>query len=209
MFLKKLKKSKMDVNNILVCIDKKKDEGVANIPFVEDLVIYFVEEKNGSFRIVLNEDLQKLNISLNELFEIAKENVKRRIFSIYKEIPLQENGNAEVFVPFDADIIIQKGMYNFWTSLVLFKEFWNKNSDKCLKNWDRYYIAMPYRTFLIIGNADNPNSKEEILKLVNDYKNTDKENLRAMGDFEAANRSITNDIYIMENGNLKKVITND
>lgn len=177
---------------------------------MEDLVIYFVEEiKNGSFKIVSNEDLQKLNISLNELFEIAKENVKRKIFSIYKEIPLQENENAEVSISFDADIIIQKGMYNFWTSLVLFKEFWDKNSDKCLKNWDRYYIAMPYRTFLIIGNADNPNSKEEILKLVNDYKNTDKEKLRGMGDFEAANRSITNDIYIMENGNLKKVITND
>lgn len=65
---------------------------------------------------------------------------------------------------------------------------------------------MPYRTFLIIENANNENSRQEIEKLLDDYKKQDKEELFASGDYEAAKRGISNDLFIMDKGNLSKVI---
>ena len=73
------------------------------------------------------------------------------------------------------------------------------------KNWDKYYIAMPYRSFLIIGNAKNENSKHEITRLIDDYKKQDKKELLASGDYEAAKHEISPDLFIMEKGKLYKV----
>ena len=195
------KRTNMD--NIYVCIGNIEEKSDCVIPFVNNLVLYFVENQNDSYKILTNSDIKKMDISKEELLAIAKENIKKKIYSMYKEIPLRKNEDAEVVIPFDADIILEKRLYNFWTSLVLIDEFWNKESANCInKKWDKYYIAMPYRTFLIVGNADNKKSLEEIKKIIEDYSKQDKNELFAMGDIEAAKRSISNDIYVMENNKL-------
>ena len=192
--------------NILICIGKKDDENKFNIPFVDDLILYFVEDQTHAYKVITEKDFKKINLDLEDLINIAKENTKHKIYKIYKEIPLRRNEEAQVIIPYDADSLIANGIYNFWTSLVLFDEYWNKSSDLCFeKNWDNYYIAMPYRTFLIIGNANNENSKNEIIKLVDDYKKQNKEELFSSGDVEAAKREISTDLFIMEKGRLSKV----
>jgi len=137
---------------------------------------------------------------------LLKKIQKKKIYGTYGGVPLRVNEEDQVVFPYDDDAIRESGNYNFWTSLVLFDEFWDKNSEFCLeKNWDRYYIAMPYRTFLLIGNADNEKSKQEILNQLEEYKKEDKEELVGSGDFEAGRRVISNDLFIMENGKLTKV----
>ena len=215
MFFKKMQNNtiKKRLDNILVCLGNKTNTSndIATLPFVDDLVIYFVEETNhGVFKTITIKDLEKLNLPPEKLLEIAKENFKKKIFSIYQVIPLQENTQDEVIIPFDADVIVEKGMYNFWTSLVLFDEFMSKASPHSLvKKWNKCYLAMPYRTLLIIGNAESEHAQAEILRLVNDYKSTDKKELLASGDFEAANRSISNNIYLLQDGKLKTAIINN
>ena len=168
LFSKKIKQE-----DILICIGKKDNENKLTIPFVEDLILYFVEDQTSAYRIITEKDFKKINLDLEDLIHIAKENTKHKIYKIYKEIPVRRNEEAQVIIPYDADSLIANGIYNFWTSLVLFDEFWNQSSDFCFeKNWDKYYIAMPYRTFLIIGNANNENSKHEITRLIDDYKKT-------------------------------------
>lgn len=201
LFSKKIRQEK-----ILICIGKKDNENKLTIPFVEDLILYFVEDQTNAYRVITEKDFKKINLDLEDLIHIAKENTKHKIYKIYKEIPVRRNEEAQVIIPYDADSLIANGIYNFWTSLVLFDEFWNQSSDFCFeKNWDKYYIAMPYRTFLIIGNANNENSKHEITRLIDDYKKQDKKELLAGGDYEAANQDISPDLFIMEKGKLYKV----
>lgn len=198
---------KIKQENILICIGKKDCESKFTVPFVEDLILYFVEDGIEGYRVINEDDFKKININQEDLINIAKENTKNKIYKFYKEIPVMRNEKDQVIIPYDDDRLTKKGIYNFWTSLVLFDEFWNKTSDFCFeKNWDKYYIAMPYRTFLIIGNANNENSRQEIEKLLDDYKKQDKEELFASGDYEAAKRGISNDLFIMDKGNLSKVI---
>lgn len=198
---------KIKQENILICIGKKDCESKFTVPFVEDLILYFVEDGIEGYRVINEDDFKKININQEDLINIAKENTKNKIYKFYKEIPVMRNEKDQVIIPYDDDRLTKKGIYNFWTSLVLFDEFWNKISDFCFeKNWDKYYIAMPYRTFLIIGNANNENSRQEIEKLLDDYKKQDKEELFASGDYEAAKREISNDLFIMDKGNLSKVI---
>ena len=192
--------------NILICIGKKDDENKLNIPFVDDLILYFVEDQTNAFKVITDKDFKKLNLELEDLIHIAKENTKHKIYKIYKEIPVRRNEEAQVIIPYDADSLIANGIYNFWTSLVLFDEYWNKSSNLCFeKNWENYYIAMPYRTFLIIGNANNENSKQEIYRLLDDYKKQNKDELLSSGDYEAARREISTELFIMEKGKLSKV----
>ena len=41
-------------------------------------------------------------------------------------------------------------------------EIWDKKSPICInEKWEKYYVAMPYRTFLLIGNFDNIKSKKK------------------------------------------------
>ena len=90
--------------------------------------------------------------------------------------------------------------------MVLIREFWDKKSDICIeKSWNKYYIAMPYRTLLVIGNADEIKSKNELLRLLSEYKTQNKYQLLEEGDFEAAKRSISNNLYIMDDCKLRKV----
>lgn len=192
--------------NILICIGKKDDENKLNIPFVNDLILYFVEDQTNAYKVITDKDFKKLNLDLEDLIHIAKENTKHKIYKIYKEIPVRRNEEAQVIIPYDADSLIANGIYNFWTSLVLFDEYWNKSSNLCFeKNWENYYIAMPYRTCLIIGNANNENSKQEIYRLLDDYKKQNKEELLSSGDYEAARREISTELFIMEKGKLSKV----
>ena len=198
------KKTKYD--KILICIGTKLDnENRYEVPFVEDLVIYFVENHKEAYKVLSKDDYESMNISNEDLIRIAKENTKKKIYNTYSGVPLRVNEEDQVVFPYDYDAIIESGNYNFWTSLILFDEFWNKNSEFCLeKNWDRYYIAMPYRTFLLIGNADNEKSKKEIINQLEDYKKQDKEELFGSGDYEAGRRSISNDLFIIDKGKLSK-----
>lgn len=198
---------KIKLDKVLICVGTKEyGNEIFKVPFIDDLVLYFVENNKEGFRVVSNEYFEKMNISVDELIKVAKENTKKKIYSTYNGVPLRVNEEDQVVFPYDDDVIVENGNYNFWTSLVLFDEFWDKNSEFCLeKNWDRYYIAMPYRTFLLIGNADNEKSKQEILNQLEEYKNQDKEELVGSGDFEAGRRVISNDLFIMENGKLTKV----
>ena len=199
-------KKKINLDKVLVCIGKKSEDGRVCIPFVDDLEIYFVEDKFSAYSVIMEKDLKRNKITVEELYEKSKENVKNKIFSMYKEIPLQKNEEDEVLIPYDADIIIEKGMYNFWTSIVLIDEFWDKSSKMCIeKKWDEFYIALPYRTWLIIGNGKNEKSKKEIKELVDNYKKEDKKKL-AQVDFEAGKRSISDNIYLMKNGKIHKVL---
>ena len=197
---------KIKLDKVLICLGTNEyGDEVFRVPFIDNLVMYFVENHKEGFQVVSNEYFGKTNISVDELIKIAKENTKNKIYKTYNGVPLRVNEEDQVVFPYDDDTIIESGNYNFWTSLVLFDEFWNKNSEFCLeKNWDRYYIAMPYRTFLLIGNADNEKSKQEILNQLEEYKKQDKEELVGSGDFEAGRRVISNDLFIMENGKLSK-----
>ena len=122
---------------------------------------------------------------------------------IYKEIPLLKNIKDDVIIPYDADEVMQMGYYNFWTSLVLLPEFWNPESELCFeKKWKKYYIGMPCRNYLIIGNAENEHSRLEILRLIKEFEN-DIHNEIEEGNFEAK-REISNKIFIMNNGLLEK-----
>lgn len=198
------KKTKLE--NILICIGKKDDEKKFTVTFIDDLILYFVEENTNGFKVIDEKEIQKINISVEELIEIAKENTKNKIYKFYEEIPVMRNEEDQVIFPYDDDAINASGNYNFWTSLVLFDEYWDKNSELCLeKKWNKYYIAMPYRTFLIIGNAENEKSRNEINKLLEDYKQQDKDELFGSGDYEAGRRNISNNMFIMENGKLSKI----
>lgn len=195
--------------NILICIGKRDSESKFTVPFVEDLILYFVEDSIEGYRVISEDDFKKINLNLEELINIAKKNTKNKIYKFYKEIPVMRNEEDQVIFPYDDDKLTENGIYNFWTSLVLFDEFWNKMSEICLeKNWDKYYIAMPYRTFLIIGNANNEKSRKEIENLLDDYKKQDKQELFGSGDYEAAKRGISNDLFIMDNGKLSKANSN-
>lgn len=198
---------KIKLDKVLICVGTNEyGDDIFKVPFVDDLVMYFVENHKEGFAVITNECFEKTNISVDELIRIAKENTKKKIYGAYGGVPLRVNEEDQVVFPYDDDAIRESGNYNFWTSLVLFDEFWDKNSEFCLeKNWDRYYIAMPYRTFLLIGNADNEKSKQEILNQLEEYKKQDKEELVGSGDFEAGRRVISNDLFIMENGKLTKV----
>ena len=198
---------KINLESVLVCIGKKEENETFTIPFIDNLILYFVSEKKASFDIISKQDFKKMNISIKELLAIAKKNVKERIFRTYKEIPIRRNEKNQVIIPFDAEQIINMGKYNFWTSIVLIDDFWNKDSSMCIeKNWNKYYIGIPYRTFLLIGNADNNKSKNEINNLIENYIKEDKNELLGFGDYEAAKRDITNNTYIIENG---KIISNN
>lgn len=197
---------KPKLKNVLVCIGKNINDTRLVIPFIDDLVLYFVEDRIEGFSVVTEKDLKKLKLSEEELLEIGKENVKNKIYSIYDEIPIIRNDEDEIINPFDIDEIYKIGKYNFWTSIILIKDFWNKESELCIeKNWEKYYIAMPYRTCLLIGNANNRKSKDEIMRVIKEYKKDDKEELFANGDFEAARREISDKLFIMDNGNLSKL----
>ena len=198
------KKNKL--NKVLICVGTKDyDDEIFKVPYIDDLVLYFVEDNREGFRVVSDEYFHKMNISVDELIKIAKENTKNKIYSMYNGVPLRVNDEDEVVFPYDYESAFENGNYNFWTSLVLFEEFWDKNSKFCLeKNWDRYYIGMPYRTFLLIGNGDNEKSKKEIVNQIEEYEKQDKEELFGSGDYEAGRRPISNDLYIMENGKLSK-----
>ena len=81
-------------------------------------------------------------------------------------------------------------------------EIWDKKSPICInEKWEKYYVAMPYRTFLLIGNFDNIKSKKEILGQIEAYKNATPEELD--GDFEASKRKISTKLYVIEDGKLK------
>ena len=198
---------KIKLDKVLICVGTNEyGDDIFKVPYVDDLVMYFVENNKEGFRVVSNEYFEKMNIGVDELIKVSKENTKKKIYGTYGGVPLRVNEEDQVVFPYDDDVIVENGNYNFWTSLVLFDEFWDKNSEFCLeKDWDRYYIAMPYRTFLLIGNADNEKSKQEILNQLEEYKNQDKEELVGSGDFEAGRRVISNDLFIMENGKLTKV----
>ena len=197
---------KIKLDKVFICVGTKEyGDDIFKVPFIDDLVMYFVENHKEGFAVITNECFKKSNISVEELIRIAKENTKKKIYGTYGGVPLRVNEEDQVVFPYDDDAIRESGNYNFWTSLVLFDEFWDKNSEFCLeKDWNRYYIAMPYRTFLLIGNADNKKSKEEILNQLEEYKKEDKEELVGGGDFEAGRRIISNDLFIMENGKLIK-----
>ena len=108
LFAKKIK-----LDNILVCIGKKNEYKRISIPFMEDLELYFVVDDINTYNIITEKEFRKLNITIEELLEIAKKNVKNKIFNIYKEIPLKINEENQIIIPFDADIIIENGNYNF------------------------------------------------------------------------------------------------
>ena len=62
---------------------------------------------------------------------------------------------------------------------------------------------MPYRTFLIVGNSENEKSIIEMNRLIEEYQNEDKNELLSSGDYEAAKRQISNQIYLMKDGILQ------
>ena len=197
-------KKKINKDDILIAIGKNNESREISIPYIDNLELYFVINKNNSFKLFNKKDFESIDISLDELKELAIKNTKQKIFKIYKQIPLQRNEDDDIIIPFDAYQIIERGMYNFWTSLVLIEDFWNKNSDLCIeKNFRNYLIAMPYRTLLIIGNSENEKSTIEMNKLIEEYKNEDKKELLSSGDFEAAKRQISNHIYLMKDGILQ------
>lgn len=195
-------KRKINLNKVLICIGQEYHDDRYSLPYVDDLIKYFVIEDVDGFKILSNKDFNSLNISDNELVSIGLRNTKKKIFSMYKEIPVQYNEENEVIIPYDADVVIEKGIYNFWTSLVLMPEIWDKKSPICInEKWEKYYVAMPYRTFLLIGNFDNIKSKKEILSQIEAYKNATPEELD--GDFEASKRKISTKLYVIEDGKLK------
>ena len=122
---------KIKQENILICIGKKDCESKFTVPFVEDLILYFVEDGIEGYRVINEDDFKKININQEDLINIAKENTKNKIYKFYKEIPVMRNEKDQVIIPYDDDRLTKKGIYNFWTSLVLFDEFWNKTSDFC------------------------------------------------------------------------------
>ena len=196
-------KSKINVDNVLVCIGKESNEYEIKIPYINDLVLYFVVEEKNVFRMLTEKDIKKINMSIMELKDKALENVKNKIFKIYKKIPVLRNDNDDIIIPYDADQIIELGCYNFWTSLVLIPEFWNSNNDLCFeKKWKNYYVAMPCRNYLIIGNGENEKSKLEINKLLKEFE-LDKISEIECGNFEMK-REISNEIFIINDSVLKK-----
>ena len=75
MFFKKMQNNtiKKRLDNILVCLGNKTNTSndIATLPFVDDLVIYFVEETNhGVFKTITIKDLEKLNLPPEKLLEI-------------------------------------------------------------------------------------------------------------------------------------------
>ena len=171
---------------------------------IDDLELYFVINKNNSYELLNKKDFDSVGMSLDNLKELAIKNTKQRIFKIYQQLPVRKNENDDIIIPFDADQIIERGMYNFWTSLVLIDDFWDKNSDLCIeKNFNNFLIAMPYRTFLIVGNSENEKSIIEMNRLIEEYQNEDKNELLSSGDYEAAKRQISNQIYLMKDGILQ------
>ena len=194
---------KINIDNVLICIGKESDEYEIKIPYINDLVLYFVVEEKNAFRMLTKKDIKKVNMSIEKLKDKALENIKNKIFKIYKEIPILRNDNDDIIIPYDADQIIELGCYNFWTSLVLIPEFWNSNNDLCFeKKWGKYYVAMPCRNYLIIGNGENEKSKLEINKLLKEFE-LDKISLIECGNFEMK-REISNEIFIINDSVLKK-----
>lgn len=195
-------KKKINLDNILICIGKKSSDYTVSIPYIDDLVLYFVIDDKYAFQTLDEKQFYKIGMSIDQLKERAVENLKNRIYKIYKQIPLLKNERDDVIIPYDADEILSRGYYNFWSSLVLIPEFWDKNSNLCLnKEWDSFYIGMPCRNYLIVGNGKNEASKNEIVKLINDFEKNKEEEINS-GNFEAK-REISNKLFVMENGSLK------
>ena len=108
-------KSKINVDNVLICIGNEKNDYEIKIRYIDDLSLYFVIEEKNEFRMLTKKDIKKINISIMELKDKALENVKNKIFKIYKEIPILRNDNDDIIIPYDADQIIELGCYNFWS----------------------------------------------------------------------------------------------
>lgn len=197
-------KKKINLDGILIAIGKNNENREVSMPYIDDLGLYFVINKNNSYELLNKKDFDSVGMSLDNLKELAIKNTKQKIFKIYQQLPVRKNENDDIIIPFDADQIIERGMYNFWTSLVLIDDFWDKNSDLCIeKNFNNFLIAMPYRTFLIVGNSENEKSIIEMNRLIEEYQNEDKNELLSSGDYEAAKRQISNQIYLMKDGILQ------
>lgn len=195
-------RNKINLDNVLVCVGKESDEYEITIPYINDLVLYFVVEEKNAFKLLTQKEMKKINISVMQLKEKALENIKNKIFKIYKEIPLLRNNNDDIIIPYDVEQIIQMGCYNFWTSLVLIPEFWKSNNDLCFeKIWKKYYVAMPCRNYLIIGNGENKKLKVEITRLLKEFELDKTEEIES-SNFEVK-REISNEIFIINDGVLK------
>ena len=75
-------KRKINLNKVLICIGQDYHDDRYSLPYIDDLIKYFVIESVDGFKILLNKDFNSLNISADELVNIGLRNTKKKIFSI-------------------------------------------------------------------------------------------------------------------------------
>lgn len=81
---------KINLESVLVCIGKKEENETFTIPFIDNLILYFVSEKKASFDIISKQDFKKMNISIKELLAIAKKMLKKEFLGHTKKFLLEE-----------------------------------------------------------------------------------------------------------------------
>ena len=71
-------KKKINLDGILIAIGKNNENREVSMPYIDDLELYFVINKNNSYELLNKKDFDSVGMSLDNLKELAIKNTKQR-----------------------------------------------------------------------------------------------------------------------------------
>lgn len=153
----------------------QKDEDTNNVygRYNEELIIFFVEDRDNSINYLTIKDTANLGVSKDSLLEFSLENLNSLL------PPIESHNNDEYY------IVIADGYYE--SSLILLRDIWTKENFPVE---GEIVIAIPTRDVLLVTGSDNQKGVDKVIKVVEDLDQT--------GD-----HLVSNKLYVLDDGIFK------